>query len=308
MPATIIVNPYANRWKCGQQADAVEAGLRHAGIDFRLQVTSQRGHATALARAATERGELPLIAVGGDGTLNEVVNGMFQVKAPGADPAGPVGTVPLGTCNDLATMLGVPAGIDASIALIKAGETRTIDVGAANGSYFVNNAAVGLETEVALQNDRMTWMRGVLRYLVAAVVTILKRPSWETELSWDDGHYEGSLALVSVGNSKRTGGVFYMTPNAKLDDGKLDFIYAPDLSRIQMFRLLPQTLKGTHIHEPAIHEHRTTRLNIRTRPSTAIQTDGEISTAETTDINFKVLAGALKIIAPIPRGVPTGLV
>jgi diacylglycerol kinase family enzyme len=196
-------------------------------------------------------------------------------------------------------MLGIPAEIDASIALIKSGETRTIDVGSANGCYFVNNAAVGLETEVALQNDRLTWMRGVFRYLVAAVVTILKRPSWETELSWDDGHYEGSLTLVSVGNSKRTGGIFYMTPNAKPDDGKLDFIYAPALSRIQMFRLLPQTLKGMHIGEPAIHEHRTTRLHIRTRPGTAVQTDGEISTAQTTDINFKVIARALKFLAPI---------
>lgn len=300
MPATIILNPYANRWKCGQRADAVEAGLRCTGIDYRLQVSSERGHASTLARAATERGELPLVAVGGDGTLNEVVNGMFQAEAPGAHPAGPVGIVPLGTCNDLATMLGIPAEIDASIALIKAGGTRTIDVGAVNGCYFVNNAAVGLETEVALENDRITWMRGVLRYLVAAVFTILKRPSWETELSWDDGHYEGSLALVSVGNSKRTGGIFYMTPNAKPDDGKLDFIYAPALTRIQMFRLLPQTLKGTHIASPVIHEHRTTRLNIRTRPGTAIQTDGEISTAETTDINFKVIAGALKIFAPLP--------
>ncbi len=223
---------------------------------------------------------------------------MLQAEAPATDPVGPVGTVPLGTCNDLATMLGIPAGIDASIALIKAGHTRTIDVGMVNGSRFVNNAAVGLETKVAIENDRMTRLRGVFRYLVAAVVTIMKRPTWHAELYWDDGHYEGSLTLVSVGNSKRTGGIFYMTPNAILDDGKLDFIYAPALTRTQMFRLLPQTLKGTHIAEPVIYEHRTTRLRIRTEPTTAIQTDGEISTAETTDINFTVIPEGLRIFAP----------
>lgn len=298
MTATVILNPYANRWKCGQQADAVEAGLRRAGIDYRLHVSNKRGNAIAFARAAADRRELPLVAVGGDGTLNEVVNGIFQSQAPGAHAAGPVGVVPLGTCNDLATMLGIPSGIDASIALIKSGGTRTIDVGLANRCYFVNNAAVGLETEVALENDRMTRLRGVFRYLVAAVVTILKRPSWQAELSWNDGHYRGSLTLVSVGNSKRTGGVFYMTPNAIPDDGKLDFIYAPALTRMQMFRLLPQTLKGTHIADPVIHEHRITRLKIHTEPATAIQTDGEISAAETNDINFTVVPKALKIFAP----------
>ena len=298
MTATVILNPYANRWKCGRQADAVEAGLRRAGIDYHLYVSSKRGHAITLARAAAERGELPVVAVGGDGTLNEIVNGLFQAQAPGAGPAGPVGTVPLGTCNDLATMLAIPAGIDASIALIKSGITRAIDVGSANGYFFVNNAAVGLETEVALENDRMTRLRGVFRYLVAAVVTIMKRPRWQTELAWDDGQYKGSLTLVSVGNSKRTGGVFYMTPNAIPDDGKLDFIYAPALTRMQMFRLLPQTLKGTHIAQPVIHEHRTTRLKISTAPATAIQTDGEISAAEANEIDFTVIPGALRIFAP----------
>ena len=117
-------------------------------------------------------------------------------------------------------------------------------------------------------------------------------------MSWDTGHYEGSLTLVSVGNSKRTGGMFYMTPNAIPDDGKLDFIYAPALSRMQMFQLLPQTLKGTHVSEPIIHEHRTTSLKIRTEPATAIQTDGEISATDTTDINFTVITKALAIFAP----------
>ncbi|HJL69343.1 MAG TPA: diacylglycerol kinase family protein, partial [Anaerolineales bacterium] len=292
------LNPYANRWKCGRQADAVEAGVRRAGIDYRLRGSSGRGHAITLARAAAQRGGLPRGAGGGDGTPDGNGNGRVQGQAPGAGLAGPVGTVPLGTCNDLATMLGIPEGIDASIALMKSGITRTIDVGSANGYFFVNNAAVGLETEVALENDRMTRLRGVFRYLVAAVVTIMKRPRWQTELAWDDGQYKGSLTLVSVGNSKRTGGVFYMTPNAIPDDGKLDFIYAPALTRMQMFRLLPQTLKGTHIAQPVIHEHRTTRLKISTAPATAIQTDGEISAAEANEIDFTVIPRALRIFAP----------
>lgn len=298
MPATVILNPYANRWKCGDQTDAIKHSLQRAAIDYSMHISDKRGHATELARMAVEIGHLPVIAIGGDGTLNEVVNGIFQAKNRNTDLMSPLATIPMGTCNDLATMLDIPAELDASIELIKSGCTRSIDVGTANGHYFVNNAAIGLETEVALQNDRIKSIGGVLRYIVAAVLTIMKRPMWQAEISWDNGHYKGSLTLVSVGNSKRTGGVFYMTPNAIPDDGKLDFIYAPALTRAHLFRLLPKTIKGTHISESAVYEHRTTRLTIRTDPATSIQTDGEISVSETTEIEFNVIPKSLSIFAP----------
>jgi diacylglycerol kinase (ATP) len=112
----------------------------------------------------------------------------------------------------------------------------------------------------------MTNIQGPLRYLLAAILTILKRPSCQATLLWNNSEYSGSLTLVSVGNSNRTGGMFYMTPNAIPDDGGLDFIYAPALTRRGMFRLLPQTIKGTHISNQAIHEHRTSHLKIRCDP------------------------------------------
>ena len=89
-----------------------------------------------------------------------------------------------------------------------------------------------------------------------------------------------------------------MTPNAIPDDGKLDFIYAPALTRAHLFRLLPKTLKGTHVSEAKVHQHRTTRLRIRTEPATAVQTDGEISVSETTEITFRVIPKSLSIFAP----------
>ena len=298
MPATIILNPYANRWKAGASRPEIEAYFRSTGFDFVLQQTERPGHGTELARAAVESGNLPLIAVGGDGSITEVVNGLLQATPPENYPAGPIGFLPMGTANDLTDVLGIPRDMKAAMQLITSGQTRVIDMGTVNGHYFDNNSAIGLEPMVTIENIRLIWLKGVIRYLVAAVITILKKVNWQAQLEWDDGKYEGSISLVSVGNTHRTGGVFYMTPSAKIDDGFLDFVYAPSLSRIRMFQLLPLTQKGTHVDAPEVREHRTRRLTIRTQTPTPVQADGELIATDATEIIYEILPGALRVFAP----------
>ncbi len=300
MPATVILNPYANRWEAEKQIPEVERSLRAAGIEYVLQVTERPEHGIELARAAAEAGNFPIIAAGGDGSLSEVVNGLLQTTPPGSLPAGPIGFIPLGTANDLTDMLEIPRDLDEVARMLAAGHTKTMDVGTVNQRYFDNNSAIGLEPVVSLENIRLTWLKGVLRYMVSAVLAILKRPTWKAELEWDDGMYSGEIALVSVGNSRRTGGVFFMTPNASLFDGKLDFVFAPALGRLRLFQLLPKTQTGEHIHEPEIHEHRTTKLTIRTQTPTPIQADGEVFETAATEITYQIIPEALKVILPAP--------
>ena len=298
MPATVILNPYANRWKAGALKPEIEASLRKAGIDFILHQTERAGHGTELAQAAVESGNLPLIAVGGDGTITEVVNGLLQATPRENYPAGPVGFLPMGTANDLTDVLNIPRDVNEALQQIINGQTRVIDAGTVNGHFFDNNSAIGLEPMVTIENIRLTWLKGVIRYLVAAVITILKKVRWEATLEWDDGKYEGSLSLVSVGNTHRTGGVFYMTPSAKIDDGYLDFIFAPAVSRIRLFQLLPKTQNGSHVDAPEVSEIRTKRLVIRTQTPTPIQADGELIDTEATEITYEILPGALEVFAP----------
>ena len=300
MPATVILNPYSNRWEAGRRAPEIESALHRAGIEFEMKITSQPGDGIALARTAVETGNTPLIAAGGDGAISEVVNGLMEATSPEARPAGPIGLLPLGTANDLTDGLGIPRDLNEAAQIIKNGLTRTIDLGIVNGRYFDNNSAVGLEPVVTIENIRLTWLRGVIRYLAAAVIAILKRPTWNAQLKWDSGEYNGSITLISVGNSPRTGGVFYMTPNAILDDGLLDFIFAPALGRLKLLQLLPKTQTGAHIHEPEIQEHQTKRLSIRTQPSTPIQADGELFTKQATEIVYEVLPGALRVFTSGP--------
>lgn len=298
MPATVIINPYSNRWETGRRIPEIEATLRQANIDYLLKQTERPGHGIELARSAVIEGNTPLIAVGGDGSLSEVVNGLLLATPPECYPAGPIGLLPLGTANDLTDMLGIPTRLEEAIKVITNGHTRIIDVGRVNGHFFDNNSAVGLEPMVTIENIRLTWLRGVIRYMVSALLAILKRPTWEAHLQWDGGEYTGSIALVSVGNTNRTGGVFYMTPNASIDDGFLDFVYAPALSRLRLLQLLPKTQTGAHVLEPEIHEHRTTKLVIQTQNPTPIQADGELITIESKETTYEIVPGALKVYSP----------
>jgi diacylglycerol kinase (ATP) len=174
MTTTIILNPYANRWKARECKNEIEALLDSARVDFILHETEYPGHGLELARKAVEDGNLPLIAVGGDGTVSEVVNGLFQATARENYPVGPVGIIPAGTANDLTDVLGIPRNVNEAMRVIMDGHTRVIDVGIVNGHYFDNNSAIGLEPMVTMENIRLTWLQGVMRYLIAAVISILK--------------------------------------------------------------------------------------------------------------------------------------
>lgn len=298
MPATVILNPYANRWETGKRASELKAILQEESIDFTLKVTEGPNDATQLASEAVRTGSTPLIAAGGDGTISEILNGLMQATSSGEYPAGPFGLLPLGTANDLTDALGIPRDLREAVKVIASGKTRTIDLGRVNGRYFGNNAAVGLEPMVTIENIRLTWLKGIIRYLASAVIAIIKRPAWRVHIEWDEGSYDGSLTLISVGNSPRTGGVFYMTPQAVLDDGLLDFIFAPSLGRLRLFQLLPKAQTGEHIHEPEIQMYRSRRISIQIEPQTPIQADGELISTTAADILYEVLPGALKVFSP----------
>ncbi len=292
--AKIIVNPYAGRWKAKAQIPQVEEALKRHGIVYDLAVTQRADEGIEMAREAAHAGFSPIVACGGDSTLSEVVNGL--ITAAGTAPTTTMGIIPLGTANDLAYALDIPTEIDAAVAAIARGEIRNIDAGRVNGRCFGNNSAVGLEPVISQENDRLVRIKGTVRYLLAALICILRQPRWTMTLEWDDGQYEGPVLLVSVGNTRRTGGVFFMTPQAEFDDGLLDFVFAPTMSRFKTLRLLPMTFNGSHIERPEVTYKSTTRLRIRCQPETPIQADGEVFESGTTEILYEVLPGKLSVI------------
>lgn len=292
--AQIIVNPYAGRWNARDKIPQVKAALDRVGMQHRLAVTQRPGEGIEIAQAAALAGFSPVVAVGGDSTCNEVINGL--VAAAGEEATVPMGIFPLGTANDLAFGLELPNEIEKAAEIIAQGHSRRIDAGRVNGRYFANNSAVGLEPVITLENERLVRIKGVVRYLLAAFICILRRPAWEMELEWDDGQYQGPTQLVSVGNTRRTGGVFFMTPKAIIDDGLLDFVFAPVMPRLKLLRLLPSTFDGSHIKDPAVSYRSSSSLKIHCRPGTPIQADGEVIEHDTSEIRYDILSGKLTVI------------
>jgi diacylglycerol kinase (ATP) len=297
MTACVILNPYSARWKARQRWPEAKAALEEAGIAFDFFEMQGPNDGIRLGEEAVRKGYSPIIAAGGDGGISEVVNGMHRAQPDGV--LGPFGVMPMGTANDLAVNLGLPLDLKQAALAIAAGKTQRIDLIRANEWVFDNNSAIGLEPVVTLYNIRMVRLKGVARYLVAALRAIHDGPRWEAKIIWDGGSYTGPMSLVSVGNCPITGGLFHMAPAADPSDGKLTFVYGYAKNRRKMLALLPRTINGSFVNDPAIHQEHTTRLEIEVIPTTPIQVDGELRSESLTRVVYQVLPSRLDILATL---------
>lgn len=301
MTAKVILNPYSNRWNSKARWPEAEAALRSAGVDFELAVSEKKGGITALVEQAARDGFSPIIAAGGDGTIGEAVNGMVRAAGSMEKPIGPFGIMPLGSANDLVDNLGIPKDLNAAAKVIAAGKVDLIDILKCNDKYFVNNSAAGLEPYVTTKQEKIHWIKGILRYLVAAVQGIMDKPEWQVKMEWDGGSYNGPLSLVSVGNAPRTGGVFFMTPHADPRDGKLTFSYGYSNSRLGLFQALPRTMKpgaGSFIEMEGMYEINATHLTIELDKPSPAHTDGELFPAYVQTLRYDIFPKKLQILLP----------
>lgn len=298
MTAKVILNPYANRWNAKKRWQEAEAALKNAGVDFSLAVSAYRGHAEELSKDAALEGFSPVIAAGGDGTVGEVVNGL--ARARGEDDLGVLGIMPLGTANDLVCNLGLPLGLNDAAQVIAAGKTRLIDVCKAGERYFVNNSALGLEPYITVIQQQITKLKGIPRYLAAAVTGILRNPQWQARIEWEHGCYKGPLTLLSVGNAPRTGGLFYMAPHADPYDGRLTATLAYRKTSLSILALLPKTMspQGKFIHAAGVQEIHATRIFVSLTSPSPAHCDGELLPQEVEELEYTILPVALKMLAP----------
>ncbi len=301
MKVKIILNPYANRWGAKEKVTAVEAAFQAAGIQYDLTITEKPLVGTEVARTAVLEGVYDaVVAAGGDGTISEVVNGLVQAN-PNL-PTLPFGIVPIGSANDFSKMVGLPGGIRAAVQVIAANHIRPVDVGQIQLPdrihYFNNNSAVAMEPMITLEHIKIQRISGEMRYYVALLKGIIKMKAWQMKLIWDDGSYEGPTYLLSLCNSPRTGG-FMMAPGAVVDDGRFDFVLAPEVSKGTVVAILLRLLKGTHIDHPKVTFKRTSRLTIESQPGTPIHADGEILATAVSPITYQILPGKLSLLSPI---------
>ncbi len=304
----VILNPYSGRGLGLKAKPRLCQALANAGVAFDLVETNGSGHGLELARQARLDGYGTVVAVGGDGTISEVMNGLAQATPPG-EIVGKLGLLPLGTGNDFADMVGCARQLEQAAQVIAAGKTRRIDLGHARVStgnqtiqrYFDNNMGVGFEAHVTLESYKIKRLRGTLLYVVAALRALNSyRPPhmdihWETA-EYETGQHNQKTLLVSIGNSPRTGGGFYLTPDAKMDDELLDVGIAKAISPLRVLFLLPKALFGKHTNHSALTMLRCRQMHITCAEGLPVQLDGEVIAKQADRVEITIQPGRLEVI------------
>lgn len=300
MTAKVILNPYSNRWNSQKRWPEVESVLQAAAVQFDLVVSQKKGQIVQLAEQAVLENFSPIIIAGGDGSIGDAVNGLMHAASTRNAPLVPLGIMPTGSANDLAYALGLPTDLQEAAKVIAAGKTRAVDLGRLNNLYFANNSAAGLEPYVTIKHEKIHWIKGLPRYLVAAIQGIMDKPEWSGRIKWDDGEFNGKLSLISIGNGRRTGG-FFMVPHADPFDGKLTLAFGYRATRLGMFTALPRAFnedKGSYVELEGMREVYATRISIHLDKPSPAHTDGELLSEWITDFDYEVLPKCLNVLMP----------
>jgi diacylglycerol kinase (ATP) len=283
----VILNPAAhseraNRWRA--RVESLAGGCT-------VRATARRGEAEALARHAVEEGFQKIVAAGGDGTINEVVNGL-------AGSAATLGLLPIGTVNVFAMELGLPShNLGLCWDIIQGDQIRLVDLPSANEKYFVQLAGVGLDAQVVKETS-LTLKRnfGPLSYLISAAQIAARRPPRLFIESENTSIEEGSFVLI--GNGRRYGGPFPFFKHAVIDDGLLDVVVFKQLGYLEIIRYLQDVFFSSEIRLPEVEYFQTRHLRVTSDQDVPVELDGEL--VGNCPVEFQLSESRLRVLAPPP--------
>lgn len=296
-----MFNPAAGKGRALRDRDAIRTALEKAGATGTFVSTERAGHGITLAEEAARDGAEAVVAIGGDGTVNEVVNGLLRVPE-GRRPA--FGVVPDGTGNDFGFLLGLrPGDLDGASRVIAAGATRVLDAGDVNGHFFANSVGLGFDGEVAATAASVRYLKGFPAYLWSVFAVLARWENFELTMTADGRTISGRALLAAVANGPRSGGGFLLAPGAKPDDGVFDVCRLGDLGKLEALRHLPKALDGSHTGLPWVTILRAREVVLASdRPLTA-HVDGNLATgvAHPEPLRIRILPRALRVLAPAGR-------
>lgn len=298
-PAVLIVNRRAGRGVVSKSMPIVEASLKEREIPYEVHYTEGRGHATEIARAAQQEGKRFLVAVGGDGTVHEVVNGMF---ADGTkileDPL--LGVVAAGTGCDFIKTFGIPPMPAHAVAHLDGTGSFTIDVGKITFQkdgreevrYFANIAEVGIGARVVERAESLPRFLGPTVYFFAFWLTLRKHKMAEVRVDLVDRAYEGPMNNLVVANGQFFGGGMKIAPKAAPTDGLFD-IQIEHASKREGLAIMPKVYKGQHVPHPKIDEAKRVEVSVDSDTPLLIEADGEV--LGFTPARFELLKDAISL-------------
>jgi diacylglycerol kinase (ATP) len=300
----IIANPNAGHGKGARAIPEIERELTRLGLDYDLVRTERVGHAIQLASEAALAGYEVIVAVGGDGTVNEVLNGLMEARTSSKNrPA--LGVLCTGRGNDFAPCINIPEDLPSALQVLKDDHRRMIDIGRVRGGifpqgrYFANNVGVGFDAIGTIEVAKLPeW--GMFSFLIAILKTIFlyyKGPT--VRLDYDDQTLTTSTLMLLTMNGKRMGTGFKMAPDSKPDDGLFDLVIVRQVSRMRIFSLIPHFMKGTQGTQPEVRTLRAARVAITAVAGTLpAQSDGEIICVDGSRLDIELLPRQVEVVCP----------
>lgn len=289
-----IVNPVAGKGKALQMIEVIKDRFKDISHTYETIITDAPGHAKELAaQAAANHGSVRIYSVGGDGTLNEVVNGMAGSNAE-------LGIIPCGSGNDAARFLYPVADPIKLIKVLPLSNSLTYDLGKLNDKYFINIASTGFDAEVVLQSrhfKKFPLISGPMSYILGVLSALIKLKRYKLKIVIDDKQpIEKDFLLSIFANGSFYGGGMKAAPSAKMDDGILDFYLVESLPRRRILRFLPLFQKGNHGNMSEVTFKRGAKATVTSDTPFPVNIDGEVSVESS--LSLELLPRFIKIIVP----------
>ncbi|MCX7709545.1 MAG: diacylglycerol kinase family lipid kinase [Clostridia bacterium] len=292
MKHSFIINPAAGKGKALSYISQIEAYFSQRNEEYSILVTEGPGHATEIARMQVSRRVERIYSVGGDGTLNEVLNGM-------AGSQSSLGIIPSGSGNDFIKSIRNPVNLQNILSETIEGEEMHIDLGRLNDRYFVNIASMGFDAEVvhnARRFKRIPGVSGSFAYVLGIIFTAFSYRGNLLDLVIDGQRMNMNTLLVAIANGKYYGGGMMPAPEAIIDDGEFEICTIKNLNILKILSCFPKLMKGTHGEIKEVSFHTGKSVAIRCRNPVVMNIDGEILISR--EAVFEIIPKGVKIITP----------
>ncbi len=286
-----IVNPISGSGRGKTRFEQVRQRLDALGADYGCVFTQYAGHALALAQEALAQGETTIVSVGGDGTLREVASVLAGREGV------TLGILPFGTGNDFAHGVGLPDETDALVSVLLEGSAKAVDVGDADGEFFINVAGFGFDVDVVRYTEKYKKkLNGMMPYLMGILKALVYLSRTKVQVETDSGEtFEVSATLFSVCNGSRFGGGIRIAPNSDPSDGLFDVCILKAVTLLESLWLLPLCIKGKHLkHEKYFMYFKARSVYARCSVDMPLELDGEL--IGSAPVRFAVRPGALRLL------------
>lgn len=291
MKTILILNPKAANGKAVDEFPQIFDFLKSENISYDFKYTKSRGHAEKLAKEAVEAGYEKIIVVGGDGTLNETVNGMMK-----ANGSAVLGILPIGTCNDFIKSIGVPHDLDDALKIALNGSVKAFDVGQVGDRFFINVIGVGFDVDIVQEMQQTTGKNSFAKYMATVMKHILFYKGLPLSIKSSQFEVNENILLLAIANGTSFGGNFNIAPQADPCDGLFELVLVRNVKPLMRFAVLSRVINGTHGQSKHVEIIQTKELEITSKTELVFQVEGEIVKTGRKNVKISNIPGGIELI------------